>query len=323
MNNFDNSITEQQRWYQIGKECIERPLNGRTRFEVLEQIGNKYGYAVSSLKRLMDYKNAADRLRAIVPEATADILAGKLKLSLANTIALSHKQTSEIIHVIDSLSSGNVAVSSLIRTRRQAHPGDGGIPKEQRWYQIGKQFQEERQPGMASLHQTSQRIGLEYDYAESSVRMFADYAKAIDQLQLKAPEIVPDILSGKLRLSLVNTSTLSRKSPEEIRRIVQFLANPGNKVKDIFPGASKKPKTKKQATIKDLPAYDPDSHVIGLSYTIPSWVSQIDSAFRTTDFGRITIKAHRRLVNALKELKDITETMLTIMMEEPSDERKK
>ena len=298
-------------------------------------MGNEHGYAVSSLKRLMNYKNAIDRLRAVVPDAMDDLLAGKLRLSLADTVVLSHRQADEIINVINSIADKRIKVVSIFpdrqniadnhaKIRRQAKPEDVGAPKEQRWYRIGKQCLEERQPGMTRLCQTSHRIGLKYDYAESSVRMFADYAKAIDTLQVKAPEVVPDILADKYQLSLANTAALSRKNPEEIRRIIRFLSAPANNMKEIFPGVPKKPKAKKNArqTVKDVPAYDPDSHVIGLVYTIPSWISQIDSAFKTTDFGSITIKAHRRLINVLAELKEITETMLNIMTEEPSNEGK-
>jgi len=336
MGNFDETITDQQRWYQIGKECIEEPLHGISRNQALDQIGHKYGYAVSSLKRLMDYKNAIDRLRAVVPEAVPDILAGKRRLSLANAISLSHRPAEEIINVMDSLDdegtkvtlifpSRNNTAGNNVRTRRQIQPDEGDTSKEQRWYRIGKQCLEEREAGRTGLCRTSRQIGLEHDYAESSVRMFADYAKAIDLLQSKAPVVVPDILGGRLRLSLVNTATLSRKSPEEILRIAQFLSEPSNSVKEVFPGASHKPKEKKNAghaTVKDMPAYDPDAHVIGLAYTIPNWVSQIDNAFRITDFGTITVKAHRRLVSALDALKNIAETMLNILMEEPRDESK-
>ena len=329
MSSFDENMTEQQRWYQIGKECIEVPMNGRSRFQVLKQIGNEYGYAVSSLKRLINYKNSIDRLRAIVPEAIPDILSGKLRLALANTIELSHRPVDEIASIIDSLADERTKVTAIFperrnsraETRQQTKPNDVGNPKEQRWYRIGKQFLEERQPGMSGMYQTSQRIGLQHNYSEASVRMFADFASAIDKLRIKAPEVVPDILAGKFQLSVVNTTTLSRKSPEEIRHIVLRLADPANKVKEIFSASPKKEKKNaRQTTVKDVPAYDPDSHVIGLAYTIPSWVSQIDNAFRTTDFGTISVKAHRGLTNALGDLKDIAETMINIMMEEPRDE---
>ena len=165
MSSFDENMTEQQRWYQIGKECIEVLPNGRSRFQALEQIGNEYGYAVSSLKRLINYKNSIDRLRAIVPEAVPDILSGKLRLALANTIELSHRPTDEIIRIIDSLADGRIKVTAIFPERRnsrtgmrqQAKPSDVDAPKEQRWYRIGKQFLEERQPGMSGMYQTSQR----------------------------------------------------------------------------------------------------------------------------------------------------------------------
>lgn len=170
-------------------------------------------------------------------------------------------------------------------------------------------------------------LGSGFGYAKSSVQKFVTYAKAIDYLQSVSPALVIKILDGNIRLSMENTIRLSHKEISEIFRIAELLSNKDTKVADIFPCRESKtrkalrrklatvPVSGKPATIKDIPAYDPDALASSLSYTIPSWVNTIERVFMNVDFCTISVKARYKLRKELVILADTAGIMIDTLRE--------
>ena len=60
---------------------------------------------------------------------------------------------------------------------------------------------------------------------------------------------------------------------------------------------------RRAATIKTMPAYDPDTEVAGLTLTIPSWMSSIDRTKSMAHLEAISPAARQNLLAALTELR--------------------
>ncbi len=72
-------------------------------------------------------------------------------------------------------------------------------------------------------------------------------------------------------------------------------------------------------SVKDMPVFDPDSEVTGLTLTIPSWVSSISRVEKSTDFSRISSAARERLQEALVDLQNSALHILSLSRETRND----
>ena len=132
------------------------------------------------------------------------------------------------------------------------------------------------------------------------------------------------ILSGRYKISHKGVLTLAQRSAEEIASLNKRLE------KSQYPFAryqttrheiegSPSPARQdqvRQPNIKDMPEYDPDAEVIGLTLTIPSWSSSIDRIGRT-DLDSVSASARAKLFNALTDLQNTIVSMISAIKEEP------
>ena len=194
------------------------------------------------------------------------------------------------------------------------------LTKEQRWYQMGEECIQERDSQLTQNERYA-LIAAKYGYSSASVRHFEDYVRAINRIRAVASCTAETLLEGRISLSINKTEFLSRQTADKIEAALPQLANPKTRFNDIFPDykdrRAKEYKSKKSiATVKDMPAYDPDAQVAGLTYTIPSWTDVMDRVRLNADFNAVTVGAHRGLKKALENLKTAAETMLNSMTEE-------
>ena len=69
-------------------------------------------------------------------------------------------------------------------------------------------------------------------------------------------------------------------------------------------------------SVKDMPEYDPDAEITGLTLTIPSWCSSIERAMRNADFTKLSPLAKEKLLLALFELEDKIENLIDTIKED-------
>ena len=69
-------------------------------------------------------------------------------------------------------------------------------------------------------------------------------------------------------------------------------------------------------SVKDMPAFDPDAEITGLTLTIPSWASSIDRTRSKADLSIVSDRARDRLAEALTELQGKVSDMLIALKEE-------
>ena len=55
-------------------------------------------------------------------------------------------------------------------------------------------------------------------------------------------------------------------------------------------------------SVKDMPVYDPDAEVTGLTLTVPSWTSSIIRTMDKTNLTEVSDKAKANLISALSKL---------------------
>ena len=119
-----------------------------------------------------------------------------------------------------------------------------------------------------------------------------------------------NILLGKIKVSHENMVELDRLPAHEVKSLTQFITE--NNITHINYSVIKhslqwkytylkktesqrrKQEPSKLATIKQMPAYDPDANLSSISFTSPSWRSIIDRARLNTDFSKIAKSAKEK-----------------------------
>ena len=167
---------------------------------------------------------------------------------------------------------------------------------------------------------TASRIARENNVSHGTVEKYAIYSRAIDEIADKEPDIVPKILGGKYKISHNNVVELSKLSAEDIKKVgrriekmnqpyVQYKNTRGIIPKKNVSGVGEP--LPPAPSIKDMPAFDPDAEITGLTLTIPSWGSSIERVRTKSDLTIVSNGARQKLVNALSELAEQIFDMLT------------
>lgn len=158
--------------------------------------------------------------------------------------------------------------------------------------------------------QTVERFSKEFNLSERTIRQYASYARIIDELTKDEPELMSEILAGKVKISYKNILKLSKLSPNAINKIKKQLSDSGcNLVSYSDIQTFSKPKIEK-VTVKDMPEYDPDAEISSLTLTIPSWISSIERTLSMANFDRTSDKAKIKLQNELRNLEYAVNVML-------------
>lgn len=170
---------------------------------------------------------------------------------------------------------------------------------------------------------TSERIGEEYHLAHGTVEKYGAYSKAVDQIAKKDPTMLPRILSGRYKISHENVLALSRMSPQEVKKfgrqmkamrqsstIVPYVVS-RTQLGQITP----EPPATLQTGIKNMPDYDPDAEITGLTLTIPSWTNSINRTRNNSNLKTVSIKARMNLQHALFNLQATIDELLQAIKE--------
>lgn len=214
--------------------------------------------------------------------------------------------------------------------------GRRNISDETRRYLIGKRYEAEkilgtRNPSGRNQHPekevngrlghkpqtqeyqriTAAKLGEEYNINERTVRQYGNYSRAMDVLAEKEPELISEVLSGKVKISY---NTISKLTNLPVQKTKNVKNKSGNKNSNSNVKKALITKSEK-ITIKDMPIYDPDSEISGLTLTIPSWVSSINRTLSVADFNKISNKAKIKLQSELNNLEYTVDAMLLALEE--------
>lgn len=176
---------------------------------------------------------------------------------------------------------------------------------------------------------TAERIGSEYHISHGTVEKYGRYSRAVDTISDVSPELAPQILNGTLKVSQDNLIALSKLDSQNMHRYARQLQaspeEPYSRYLDtrkklssmappprppINPTKAKPPQMPIRTGIKNMPEYNPDAEVTGLTLTVPSWGSSIYRVLNKSDLRSITPQARDKLVVALSELQKAVEALL-------------
>lgn len=180
--------------------------------------------------------------------------------------------------------------------------------------------------------QTAIELGKEYHISHNTVYKYGIYARHIDIIWDKEPEIVRKIFSGKLKISHENVIELARLPKGNIRTLNEHLSKSGIEHigysdmrhelqwKRISAATNPAQRREKPPTpdfeIKKQPKYDPDAEISSLSLTIPSWVGTIKRVCDNTNFPEISQTAQDKLLRQLHLLYEAVQPLLDQLREE-------
>ncbi|EKE02063.1 MAG: hypothetical protein ACD_20C00430G0005 [uncultured bacterium] len=162
---------------------------------------------------------------------------------------------------------------------------------------------------------TAERIAKEYNLAEATIKRYGRYARSIDNLAKNEDELIPKILTGKVKISQDNVSKLTKQSSEVVNNIKNQLSKSDSDFVRYSNVRKIIPVKKEKVTVKDMPVYDPDAEISSLTLTIPSWISSIERTLSNSDFNKTSSKARIKLQNELKQLGYTVNVMLLAIEE--------
>ena len=175
-------------------------------------------------------------------------------------------------------------------------------------------------------NRTAQTIAEENNISHSTVEKYAIYSRAIKEIAKKSLELSSKILSGDYKVSHKNTLELANFPKEAIQRIERRLDNNESNFSRYKNSRNEIKQTMRKRhisldnaidgpSIKDMPAYDPDAEITGLTLTIPSWCSSITRVKDKTDITVTSLLARKNLRAELIKLKICVESMLRTIRE--------
>lgn len=149
--------------------------------------------------------------------------------------------------------------------------------------------------GHSKTKESERRIAAELHMAQVSVRRYARYAAALETIRKAHPDLVAQVLSGNYPLSMKETVEIA-----ETNRIERLIT-----VSCDSPAPS----------IKDMPAYDPDAELTGLTLTAPSWAGSIRRVREKAGLCGASEAAKATLFESLSQLQAEILNMLSTLKE--------
>ena len=176
---------------------------------------------------------------------------------------------------------------------------------------------------METKRKTAEKIGVTNHISHGTVEKYAIYARALERIKDVEPKLYHKILSGRMKISHPYVVELSRKQPAEIKKFYERLESnqqPFTHYMDSRREMQNNPPLVTQSisnspSVKDMPAFDPDADVIGLTLTIPSWSSSIIRTRNKANLSIISDGARLRLQKALMDLQNTISEMLAAIKE--------
>ena len=119
--------------------------------------------------------------------------------------------------------------------------------------------------------------------------------------------MLPRILSGRYKISHENVLALSRMSPQEVKKFGRQMKATRQSSTTVPYVVSRtqlgqitpEPPATLQTGIKNMPDYDPDAEITGLTLTIPSWTNSINRTRNNSILKTVSIKARMNLQHVL------------------------
>ena len=189
-------------------------------------------------------------------------------------------------------------------------------------YQSSNELKSNVQKGNRRV--TSLAMGVELGLNHSTVEKYNKVAESIERLDSIEPALYKAILSGEvefsqselIRMLNMDNKTIGRIRHRYVDRKDVKMRTYGVRKRTHFKSDELEDVDKKitiNTGIKEMPEFDPDIAIRGLTLTIPMWIAAIERAQHQTDMtkatenaklqlGEMLIKLDDKIQNALEEL---------------------
>ena len=131
---LEGTVTRECWRYLIGKYCKrandDRNDNERVR-DIYEELGAIFGYTRTSLKKVVTYAGAIDRIHRLLPDVAHELLNSEVKISVEDTNTLSKLKFHEINDVVLRRKTERIITKKLISDQKalRKKPEKRGRPK--------------------------------------------------------------------------------------------------------------------------------------------------------------------------------------------------
>ena len=197
-------------------------------------------------------------------------------------------------------------------------------------YLIGKEYHSilwvRRQRARDSMlysrdSRASLRLSEEYGAHYTTIEQYGAYAQALDRIYEKNRDFFSAVMDGSIHISFKTLREVSDWEEGKLESALgKFEKQTENKMKESFIRAEKieRNRARQEATplsvgIKEMPAFDPDMELRGLSLTIPAWENAIARVRLKTDMELASVQAREQLAFSLLQLEEQIEQTLGVL----------
>lgn len=182
-----------------------------------------------------------------------------------------------------------------------------------------------KKPGHVSRHATAERIAAENHISPGTVQKYARYARALQSIDGRNPNVLPKILAGDYKISHEGVIEMASLPSAELNRVKKKLDSGEapfscfSKSRNAIRTGVDRQKTTtpgpQRPTVKDMPSYDPDAEINSLCFTIPSWIGSMERIKGSLDRNHVSVEARQRIKESLDALMSSAGAMLSFIEE--------
>ena len=131
---IEGKVTKECWKYLLGKMCLSEKnkhrSDERARY-IYERIGRDFGYACPSMRGIICYANAIDRIYKLLPDVALKILNGNSRISQKNTLVLAKMKFPDICAVMERATNEKTLTKTIINEQKalRKKPERRGRPK--------------------------------------------------------------------------------------------------------------------------------------------------------------------------------------------------
>ena len=164
-------------------------------------------------------------------------------------------------------------------------------------------------------------LAREYHCHWRTIQRYVAFGRQLDQLEELVPGVRRRVLTGNLDVSISSMPALLEMPPGDLLKIADnprctVLAPPRSLLPEKPVPRKPRPVICLKPGIKEMPAYDPDAELNGLTYTISAWCKAVRQVRDHADLAKATKTGRENLFRALAALLMDIDPLFTKLEEE-------
>lgn len=200
-------------------------------------------------------------------------------------------------------------IGRLYIAQKQIFQTDKKLPEEERMIHFN-----------THRHRISCLVGEETNLFRSTIEAYGSYTESMNQIADKSWQLFQALLSGSVKLTAKEIHACAEMSEWRIKSFCRKkfdMSDNGYNPEKIRNRKRKEPaqepeyETPLVVGIKEMPVYDPDMELRGLTLTISTWIMAIRRVEDKT--GGATELAKKQLAGSLNQLKEEIDEMLGVI----------